>query len=83
MGKLASSLGREETLTGRTGIWAGFIPFAMKEPIIGHGLGGFFTEKMQKSLGNLPHGHNGYLDILLGIWVCWPVPCLDVSFILV
>ena len=64
-GELASSFGREATLTGRTAIWAELLPFAMKEPIIGHGIDGFFTDAMQKSLGNLPHGHNGYLDILL------------------
>jgi hypothetical protein len=33
-GELASSFGREETLTGRTAIWAELIPFAMREPII-------------------------------------------------
>jgi O-antigen ligase len=64
-GEIASSLGREETLTGRTQIWAELIPFAMREPIIGHGIDGFFTDEMKKSLGNLPHAHNGYLNIIL------------------
>ena len=64
-GDIVSSLGREETLTGRTEIWAKLMPFAMKEPIIGHGIGGFFTDEMQKSLGNLPHAHNGYMDVIL------------------
>lgn len=64
-GEIASSLGREETLTGRTQIWAELIPFAMKEPIIGYGIDGFFTKEMQKSLGYLPHAHNGYLNIML------------------
>lgn len=64
-GDLASSFGREATLTGRTAIWSELIPFAMKEPIIGHGIDGFFTDAMKKSLGNLPHSHNGYLEIIL------------------
>lgn len=64
-GDIVSSLGREETLTGRTAIWAELLPFAMKEPIIGHGIDGFFTDTMKKSLGNLPHSHNGYLEIIL------------------
>jgi O-antigen ligase len=64
-GEIASSFGREETLTGRTQIWAELIPFVMREPIIGHGIDGFFTNAMQKSLGNLPHAHNGYLGVIL------------------
>ena len=58
--------GREATLTGRTEIWAKFLPFALKEPLIGHGVGGFWTDAMQKSLEyHLTQAHNGYLDIFL------------------
>lgn len=64
-GEIASSFGREETLTGRTQIWADLIPYVMREPIIGYGIDGFFTDTMKKSLGNLPHAHNGFLNIIL------------------
>ena len=64
-GEITSSFGREETLTGRTAIWSSLLPYVEKEPIIGYGMDGFFTETMQRSLGNLPHAHNGYLGIIL------------------
>lgn len=57
-------IGREETLTGRREIWAQFLPFAMEEPLIGHGVGGFWTDKLVKA-ARLNSAHNGYLDILL------------------
>ena len=61
---LQHTIGREETLTGRSGIWAKFLPYAMEEPLIGHGVGGFWTDKLVKSY-KLNEAHNGYLDILL------------------
>ena len=65
-GDITSSFGREETLTGRTKIWAELIPFAMREPVVGHGIDGFVTAYANKELsGNLPSAHNGYLAILL------------------
>jgi O-antigen ligase len=62
-GEVTSSFGREETLTGRTKIWAVVLPYAMQEPIIGHGIDGFFAgpEYGQRFTG---HSHNGYLEII-------------------
>lgn len=62
---VASSMGREETLTGRTEIWANLIPSVINAPLLGYGIDGFFTEETQKSFHKLPHAHNGYLSILL------------------
>jgi exopolysaccharide production protein ExoQ len=65
-----SMLGRDETLTGRTEIWAPLIEFASQRPIFGVGYGGFgdsggnealvyqFGETMQ-----LSGAHNGYLAV--------------------
>jgi O-antigen ligase len=55
---------RDPTLTGRTtNIWATLVPLAMSKPLIGHGVGGFWTTRMRElTSGN---AHNGYLDILL------------------
>lgn len=64
-GEIISSFGREETLTGRTSIWAALLPFVMKEPIIGYGISGFWTKETKAALGNVPSSHNGYLDTLL------------------
>lgn len=65
-GEIVSTFGREETLTGRTAIWAQVLPFAMKEPIIGYGIGTFWaTDAAKAAFYNLPHAHNGYLETIL------------------
>lgn len=60
---VVSSLGRDSTLTGRTEVWAVLLPLAMSRPVLGHGFGGFWTQKIRTEL--ITEGHNGYLDILL------------------
>jgi O-antigen ligase len=58
------SLGRDETLTGRTDIWRVLFQVAARSPIVGLGYGGFWglhpeiTSQIQ-----VPQGHNGYLDV--------------------
>jgi len=59
-----STLGREETLTGRTDVWAALLPVAMKRPILGRGAGGFWNENTRLTY-NISEGHSGYLDLLL------------------
>lgn len=60
----ASFLGRDETLTGRTDIWAGILPIAMQHSILGCGFGGFWTTmKMEAFKTNT--AHSGYLEIIL------------------
>lgn len=73
-----STLGRDTTLTGRTEVWADVIPDWEKQPVLGYGLGSFWTDARRK-LYDIPTAHNGYLDILLelgevglifyGIWL--------------
>ncbi len=58
-----STLGRESTLTGRTEVWAVLLPMAMSHGALGHGFGGFWTQRMRTEF--ITEGHNGYLDILL------------------
>jgi exopolysaccharide production protein ExoQ len=63
---ISSTFGRDETLSGRSEIWAELIPLAMKRPILGHGFGGFWTtEASQKA--RISAAHNGYLDIVLDL----------------
>jgi O-antigen ligase len=63
---ITSSLGRDATLTGRTGIWADLLPEALKKPLVGHGFGGFWTTKA-RLMFDITEAHSGYLDMLLGL----------------
>ena len=61
---LSSTLGREETLTGRTVVWRQLIPAAMSRPILGYGFGGYWTTSTREEF-DISGAHNGYLDIIL------------------
>ena len=54
-----SAVGRDATFTGRTEIWAEYLPSVMREPLLGHGFGGFYRVPAE--------AHNGYLDVWLGL----------------
>jgi exopolysaccharide production protein ExoQ len=62
---VSSTFGRDETLTGRSDIWANLIPYALKRPVLGYGIGGFWTDAIRQQTSS--HAHNGYLDIILNI----------------
>lgn len=62
---ISSYFGRDETLTGRSDIWAILVPYALKKPLLGHGFGGFWTTGMREMTSS--HAHNGYLDAILNI----------------
>ncbi|MEW6182312.1 MAG: O-antigen ligase family protein [Bacillota bacterium] len=73
-GTLTSLLGRDITLTGRTGIWAEAIKLTVNHSWIGHGFGGFWPYFDDSSkllfLGskiNAINGHNGFLDIWIDL----------------
>ena len=65
----SSSLGRDDTLTGRTDTWAQLVPVVMSQPLFGCGFGSFWTTA-RRDFYEMSHGHNGYLDVLLelGLW---------------
>lgn len=65
MKAFTSSLGRDETLTGRADIWAGLIPIAMRNPILGSGIGGFWTTATIEAHNGANQAHNGWLEVLL------------------
>src|SRR5579859_5229846 len=60
----SSSLGRDETVTGRTEVWAAVLPAMSQHQIAGHGFGSFWTDA-RRELYEIPTAHNGYLDIML------------------
>ena len=61
-----SSVGRDPTLTDRTQIWASLLPVAMQRPILGRGVGGFWTTRTITEF-IIREGHSGYLDVLLNL----------------
>jgi exopolysaccharide production protein ExoQ len=66
LGNFASMLGRDETLTGRTYIWAELLPIAMQHPILGCGYGGFWTSATIEAY-IINEAHSGYLEALMGL----------------
>lgn len=62
---ISTTFGRDETLTGRSDIWAILVPYAMQKPILGYGFGGFWTDAMRQLTSS--HAHNGYLDVVLNL----------------
>lgn len=65
LSNVAPTLNRNETLTGRSDIWAYLVPHAMQKAVLGHGFGGFWTDVHREATSS--HAHNGYLDIILNI----------------
>lgn len=64
MGLFTSSFSRDNTLTGRTDIWAAILPIAMESPIWGCGIGGFWIPSRIEIYG-ITECHNGYLELIL------------------
>ena len=60
---ITSSLGRDSTLTQRTGNWALLVPVAWTKPLLGHGIGGFWTTARMDRF--YYPAHNGYLEVIL------------------
>lgn len=78
----SSSLGRDETLTGRMEVWAAVLPVMKQQPLLGHGFGSFWTDA-RRELYDIPTAHNGYLDILLELgevgltlYIVWLLSCV-------
>ena len=60
----ARLLGRDTDLTGRAAIWAKLMPSVVEKSLLGHGFGGFWTDKSVEFI-RVNEAHNGYLDIVL------------------
>jgi O-antigen ligase len=73
---VVQALGRNQTLTGRTDIWAAVIPMA-PNPLVGAGFESFWLspsvhERLWEAIPGLPlnEAHNGYIEIYLELgWV--------------
>jgi exopolysaccharide production protein ExoQ len=70
---LSSSLGRDETLTGRTDIWNDVFAMVPRYSLLGTGYGGFWGLSESLSRTGAKSGHNGYLDVYVELGLCGAV----------
>ncbi|MCG6538301.1 MAG: O-antigen ligase family protein, partial [Syntrophales bacterium LBB04] len=61
---VASTVGRQDNLTGRSDVWQQLVPAAMTRPALGSGYGGFWTTRARE-IYDIPTAHNGYLENIL------------------
>ena len=70
---LLHSLGKDDTLTGRTDLWDLVFPHLWQRPWLGYGYGVFwdpFRYALWQSSGwPAPHPHNGYIQLVLDLGV--------------
>lgn len=72
---LLQGLGKDATLTGRTELWAAALQMLWKQPVLGYGYDGFWTNSLNSpafyvwnSITWRPlHAHNGFLNVSLEI----------------
>ncbi|GAC1688148.1 MAG: hypothetical protein NVS9B5_27250 [Terriglobales bacterium] len=74
-GTMASALGRDSTLTGRTEIWSKILE-TVKQPVLGTGYGNYWLGERLVNLRQTFEGdpimeaHNGYLEVYINLgWV--------------
>lgn len=70
LGPFMELLGKDDTLTGRTFVWASAMDAIANRPLLGYGYSAFWPsaegERIQSLLGPVfVHAHNGYLDLAL------------------
>ena len=61
---VSAMVGRSSDLTGRADVWAALMPEVMKQPILGHGYGAFWTTEA-RNFYDISDAHNGYLGTIL------------------
>lgn len=73
---ILGAMGKDMTLTGRTDLWNESLISIGEKPWLGYGLGGFWRGIQGESeviiqvmRWNVPHSHNGFIDILLDLGV--------------
>lgn len=80
-------LGRDPSLTGRTGIWAALTDVIADRPWLGYGYGAFWGEGSlaadyvrEQAQWNVPTAHNGWLELWLSVGI-FGVLCFAVSLL--
>jgi exopolysaccharide production protein ExoQ len=73
---LAAGLGKDPTMSGRTGIWQAVLHYIQERPFFGFGRSAFWAQgsiyaiRAGERVGARyvpPHAHNGFLDLLLDV----------------
>lgn len=71
-----TALGRDVTLTGRTELWSVVLEMIRRRPWLGYGFSGFWlgwegeSYWVWQAVGwDVPHAHNGFLDLMLDLGV--------------
>jgi exopolysaccharide production protein ExoQ len=73
---ILDAVGKDQTLTGRSQIWAIAEQSIGRHPILGYGFDSFWESKRGGMLFDdelgwaVPHSHNGYIEVLLGLGWC-------------
>ena len=70
-------IGKDPTLTGRTGIWEALFRRVEERPLLGYGFGAFWQDRLGPSWfikhevqWSAPNAHNGWLDMLVQLgWI--------------
>ncbi len=69
---LLSGLGKDSTLTGRSALWSFVLQCVARRPLLGYGYDAFWQGLRGESLvltsqvgWEVPHSHDGYLEVLL------------------
>jgi exopolysaccharide production protein ExoQ len=73
---MATQVGRDVTLTGRTDLWAEALIMIRRHPLLGYGYGGFWRGWLGDSgefwsavRWQAPHAHNGLVDLTLDLGI--------------
>lgn len=85
----AALIGEDTTLTGRDAIWQESLKAIRTRPLLGHGYGAFWTgtdagaQIKARLLWDVPHAHNGALEVLLDLGVVGLVAAVAIVLALV
>lgn len=74
---IASELGRDLTLTGRTDVWAVMLKLIIQRPLFGYGFNAVWTGwdndvtayMWRRLQWECPYGHNGFMDLLIELGI--------------
>ena len=71
-GQILTFMGKDATLTGRTGVWEVAVERAMERPMLGYGFRAYWTPENKRRLkptedwsDGIGHAHNTYIDLLV------------------
>lgn len=82
---IATLIGEDSTLTGRTILWDELMRIASQNPILGSGYGGFWIGNIGNNLWeifqwNPGQAHNGYLDVYIDLGLIGVVLLISMIF---